>query len=90
MNKMEVADRNYIANELCDHLIARQETTTSCLTFSSRRLAGHGTWQKRVRKEVWSLTVVDDGMPQQAEWDALANLYAVVIETLRVHPVASG
>ncbi|KAK5116279.1 hypothetical protein LTR85_009251 [Meristemomyces frigidus] len=82
--------RNYMASEMFDHLKAGQQTTASSLTYLFWRLSRHQNWQHRLQTELRQLPQNADGQVALADLEASPVLNAVVTETLRLHPVASG
>lgn len=82
--------RNSIASELFDHLKVGQQTTASTLTFLVWRLSRHPEWQTHLQRELASLGPQKDGIPAYGIVNKCPVLDALVRETLRVHPAASG
>ena len=82
--------RNYIASEMFDHLTAGQQTTASTLTYICWRLSRHTEWQRRLQEEIRALKADEDGELSLNELEACPVLDAIVRETLRLHPAASG
>lgn len=86
----EPLSRNYMASEMIDHLKAGQQTTASTLTYIAWRLARHAEWQDRLQKEVRALPIDDAANLSLNDLEACPVLNAVIRETLRLHPAASG
>jgi cytochrome P450 len=82
--------RNYMASEMYDHLKAGQQTTASTLTYICWRLSRHLEWQRRLQEELRALKQDAAGNVSLNEIEACPVLDAIVKETLRLHPAASG
>ena len=82
--------RNYMASEMFDHLKAGQQTTASTLTYTTWRLSRHPEWQGRLQSELRALDSDESGAVSLNDLENCPVLDAVVRETLRVHPAASG
>jgi hypothetical protein len=83
-------ETNYIAVELYDNLIAGQETTAVALTYVAYHLAEQPIWQKKIREELQTLPVQDDGSPSLADIDAAPLFDAFIREVYRMNPGSSG
>lgn len=82
--------RNYMASEMYDHLEAGQQTTASTLTYICWRLSRHPEWQMRLQHEVRALETDDSGDVSLGDCETSPIMDAVIRETLRLHPAASG
>lgn len=82
--------RNYMASEMYDHLKAGQQTTASTLTYICWRLSRHPEWQRRLLVELRGLKADADGKVSLNDLEACPVLDAVIRETMRLHPAASG
>lgn len=82
--------REYMASEMYDHLKAGQQTTASTLTYMTWRLSRQPEWQKRLKDEIGALPVTETGQLSLADLEACSILNAIIHETLRLHPPASG
>lgn len=82
--------RNYMASEMYDHLKAGQLTTAATLTYLAWRLSRHPDWQRRLQDELSGLPTNADGQLALADTEACPVMEAVITETLRLHPAASG
>jgi len=82
--------KNYMVSEMFDHLSAGQMTTASTLTYVVWRLSRQPEWQVRLQEELRAMPVNDKGRVHLSTIEACPVLDAVINETLRLHPVASG
>jgi cytochrome P450 len=76
-----------IASECADHLLAGIDTTADTLMFMiwALSLPKHNRCQKKLRREVSSVEVNDDGLPAPKDLMQLPYLNAVIRETLRLY-----
>ena len=84
-----------IAAEVCDQIHASDETLSITLTYAIWELSRDPDMQQRLRRECRSLgqsvyASSDATLPTASAVDALPLLHAVIMETLRVHPVVAG
>ena len=79
-----------MVSEIYDHLTAGQQTTATTLTYLVWRLSQHPEWQQRLQTEVRALEPDYTNIPALEDTEACPILNAVVRETLRLHPAASG
>ncbi|KAK5111281.1 hypothetical protein LTR85_012222 [Meristemomyces frigidus] len=84
-----------IAAEVGDQIHASDETLSITLSYAIWELSRNPEMQKRLRQECQGLGPdVDTGstaaLPSASHVDALLLLHAVIMETLRVHPVVAG
>lgn len=82
--------KNYMASEMYDHLKAGQQTTASTLTYLAWRLSRHPDWQRRLQTELRAMPLSHQGKLALVDLEAAPVLGAVILETLRLHPAASG
>ncbi|KAF2164446.1 hypothetical protein M409DRAFT_25324 [Zasmidium cellare ATCC 36951] len=90
MRKGAKLNRDKMASEMFDELKAGQMTTASTLTYTAWRLSRRTQWQDKLRTELLALRPDDDGKLPLAELETCPVLEAVIKETLRLHPAASG
>lgn len=90
MRKGGKLNRGKMASEMFDELKAGQMTTASTLTYIAWRLSRHLEWQERLRAELGALKTDQAGHLLLTDLEASAVLEAVIKETMRLHPAASG
>lgn len=81
---------SWIAAELLDNIHAAQTTVALALTFTLWNLACHPEWQNRLRAELLTLPVKEDGMPSFDAIMASPILDACIRESNRLNPLSSG
>ncbi|EEP79350.1 predicted protein [Uncinocarpus reesii 1704] len=86
----ETLETPYIAAELYDNINAAQETVAVGLIYLIFHLARQHSWQARIRSDLLSLNIAEDGFPAWTDIDKLSSLDAFMREALRVNPGASG
>jgi cytochrome P450 len=84
-----------LASEVLDHLAAGFDTSGITLTYLVHELSKHKDIQKRLQRELHSLSLLlvpssAPTLPDPKVVDALPFLHAVVWETLRLHPAIPG
>ena len=86
INAKEANNELVIASEMLDQILAGHETTAVTLTYLMYELSLQPTLQTKLRSELRSLPSLTD--PKAL--DALPFLDALITETLRRYPAASG
>lgn len=82
--------RGKMASEMFDELKAGQMTTSSTITYISWRLSRHPEWQERLKDELGALKIDQNGGLALKDLENRPVLEAVIKETMRLHPAASG
>ncbi|KAK4499669.1 hypothetical protein PRZ48_010187 [Zasmidium cellare] len=90
MSKGGKLNRNQMASEMFDELKAGQMTTATTLTYVAWRLSRSPEWQDRLRSELSTLETDESGKLYLEDLESCPVLEAVIKETLRLHPAASG
>ncbi|KAM3517790.1 hypothetical protein NHJ13051_008690 [Beauveria bassiana] len=86
----EPLSADWINAELLDDLYAAQMTVTVTLTYICWNLARNPQWQERIRNEIASLPVQEDGFPSLDDINKAPILQACVKESYRLNPSSSG
>ncbi|KAF2107837.1 cytochrome P450 family protein [Lophiotrema nucula] len=82
--------KSWIAAELLDNIHAAQSTVALALTYVLWDLANCPEWQRRIRVELSSLPLNDDGLPAVSNLQSAPILDACITESSRLHPLSSG
>lgn len=87
----EEIDLQYVAAEVLDNINAAEATVAVTATYLIWRLTEAPEWQRRIRKELSTISRQEDGSLAFSDIDSqVPSLEACLREVYRLHPASSG